>query len=165
MQVFIMRHGQAQNFVEQGSHDDSQRTLTEQGNQEANIMASWLAKNNVKPSQVFVSPYVRAQQTCEIVTADMKSAITTLDFITPEGDANQVHDYIDGYLSELDETKTNQAALLIVSHMPLVSYLVAELTQSMHTPIFATAGIAHIDYNINTMKGQLLAMVSPTQLQ
>ncbi|MEW6995624.1 phosphohistidine phosphatase SixA [Colwelliaceae bacterium MEBiC 14330] len=165
MQVLIMRHGQAQNFVERGNHDDSQRALTEHGKQEASIMASWLDKKHLKPSQVFVSPYIRAQETCDIMTANMQSTITTLDIITPEGNAKQVHDYIDGYLSELVVDSNKQTPLLIVSHMPLVSYLVAQLTQSMHTPIFATGGIAHIDYNIRTMKGQLLAMVSPTQLQ
>ncbi len=115
----------------------------------------------LKLVQVLVSPYIRAQQTCDIVTEDLRSNIITVDFITPAGDARQVHDYIDGVISDLDVNASNQTTLLIVSHMPLVSYLVAQLTQSMNTPIFATAGIAHIDYNVNTMKGQLLGMVSP----
>ncbi len=161
MQVFIMRHGQAQEFSEQNGFDDSQRALTEQGKQEAKIMADWLENKQLKLVQVLVSPYIRAQQTCDIVTEDLRSNIITVDFITPAGDARQVHDYIDGLISELDVNASNQTTILIVSHMPLVSYLVAQLTQSMNTPIFATAGIAHIDYNVNTMKGQLLGMVSP----
>ncbi len=157
-----MRHGEAQDFVEQGSRDDSQRALTEHGKQEANIMATWLQKMNVKPSQVLVSPYVRAQQTCEIVTAYMQSNITTLDFITPSGDAKQVHDFIDGYLNEFkDKSSSNEHSILIVSHMPLVSYLVAELTQSENAPIFSTAGVAEIEYNAEAMKGQLVGIASP----
>ncbi|PKG81928.1 phosphohistidine phosphatase SixA [Colwellia sp. 75C3] len=185
MQVYIMRHGEAQNFVAQGSRDDSQRALTAQGKTEAKMMANWLQKMQINPIHVFVSPYVRAQQTCAIATEMMKSAITTLDFITPSGDAKQVHDFIDGWCSEQQavlelntsgqqeitnivatkQQSTNQeASLLIISHMPLVSYLVAQLTQSDNAPIFATAGIAHIDYDIERMQGTLQRLVSPIEL-
>lgn len=169
MQLFIMRHGEANNFVEQGSRDDSQRALTAQGELEAKTMANWLHKMQVSPSQVFVSPYVRAQKTCAITTSMMTTAIATLDFITPSGDAKQVHDFIDGWCSEqVTVNKTSvemeQKSLLIISHMPLVSYLVAQLTQSEHAPIFATAGIAHIDYDIEKMQGQLVSLISPSEV-
>lgn len=175
MQVYIMRHGEAQNFVAQGSRDDSQRALTAQGKTEAKMMAKWLQKMQINPTQVFVSPYVRAQQTCAIATSMMKSAITTLDFITPSGDVKQVHDFIDGWCSEQvaasqlkkigQQAETKQEpSLLIISHMPLVSYLVAQLTQSGNTPIFATAGIAHIDYDIERMQGTLQHLISPIEL-
>jgi len=161
MQLFIMRHGEAQNFIGQGTLDDSQRALTSAGKKEAQTMADWFEQNQISPKQVFVSPYVRAQQTCGIVTATMQTLITTLDFITPSGNAKQVHDYFDGVCSDsaLDLAQQN---LLIVSHMPLVSYLVAELTQSENAPIFATAGIAQINYDVKTMKGELVAMISPS---
>jgi len=169
MQLFIMRHGEAQGFVEHGSRDDSQRALTKQGELEATMMASWLSKMQINPTQVFVSPYARAQQTCAIVTASMQTAITTLDFITPAGDAKQVHDFIDGWCSEHQETLRQQGdvkeqTLLIVSHMPLVSYLVAQLTQSGNAPIFSTAGIAHITYDLDKMQGQFIRLVSPLDL-
>jgi len=163
MQLFIMRHGEAQNYIEQGSRDDSQRALTHQGEQEAQVMANWLQKMHVPPTQVFVSPYIRAQQTCAIVTSLIKPTTTTLDFITPSGDAKQVHDFIDGFCSSNYE-HASQQSMLIVSHMPLVSYLVAQLTQSENAPIFATAGIAHIDYDTVKMQGQLLGLVTPLDL-
>jgi len=165
-----MRHGEAQNFVEQASRDDSQRVLTAQGEIEAKMMANWLQKMQISPKQVFVSPYIRAQQTCELATAAMQAPITTLDFITPSGDAKQVHDFIDGWCSEQLPASAEQTSaekdqsLLIISHMPLVSYLVAELTQSGNAPIFATAGIAHIDYDTEKMQGSLQRLVSPIEL-
>lgn len=48
--------------------------------------------------------------------------------------------------------------------MPLVSYLVAELTYDQQSPIFQTAAVAHIDYDIKTMKGQLVQLISPADL-
>ncbi len=175
-----MRHGEAQNFVEQGSRDDSQRALTAQGQLEVKMMATWLQKMKIQPTQVFVSPYVRTQQTCAITTSLMQTAITTLEFITPSGDAKQVHDFIDGWCSEQvaalapkisaqqlateSVTPEQDQSLLIISHMPLVSYLVAQLTQSGNAPIFATAGIAHIDYDIDKMQGSLQRLISPIEL-
>jgi phosphohistidine phosphatase len=168
MQLYIMRHGEAQNFVEQGSRDDSQRALTAQGQLEAKMMATWLQKMEIQPTQVFVSPYVRAQQTCAIATSMMQTVITTLDFITPSGDPKQVHDFIDGWCSEQASTESvlpkKEQSLLIISHMPLVSYLVAQLTQSGNAPIFSTAGIAHIDYDIDKMQGALQRLISPIEL-
>ncbi len=165
MQLFIMRHGEAQNYIEQGSRDDSQRALTHQGEQEAQVMASWLQKVHTPPTQVFVSPFIRAQQTCAIVTSLMKTTTSTLDFITPSGDAKQVHDFIDGYCSNiLEKASQHEQSILIVSHMPLVSYLVAQLTQSENAPIFATAGIAHINYDVEKMQGELLGLVAPLDL-
>ena len=160
-----MRHGEAKNFVEHGSRDDSHRALTTQGELEATMMANWLQKMQVNPRHVFVSPYVRAQQTCDIATSTMRTAITTLDFITPSGDAKQVHDFIDGWCNEQSIADIQpEHSLLIISHMPLVSYLVAELTQSENAPIFATAGIAHIDYDIDKMHGTLQRLISPIEL-
>jgi phosphohistidine phosphatase len=162
MQLYIMRHGEAQNFIEQGNRDDSQRILTQEGEQEAHVMARWLQKQPIKPTHVFVSPYRRAQQTCDIATSMLQTAAETLDFITPSGDAKQVHDFIDGWLAQqLAKDPKQKLCLLIVSHMPLVSYLVGELTRFDSAPIFATAGIAHIDYDVEKMHGQLLGLVTP----
>jgi len=161
MQIYIMRHGEAQGFIGQNV-DDSQRKLNVQGETEVHIMADWFKKMEISPEHVFVSPYVRAQQTCNIVTSEMDAAITSLVLITPLDDAKPVHDFIDGWLSDQEpDAKLQDQSLLIISHMPLVSFLVAELTQSNNAPIFATAGVAHIDYDIDKMQGTLLGLTCP----
>lgn len=168
MYIFIMRHGEAANI----DVEDSRRPLTKKGVIEAQKMGRWLADHKLPKIKVFVSPYLRAQQSCEnVVTAikDLKSSheITpeTLNFITPSGDSQQVHDFIDG-LSHLCNTleKDNvptEESILLVSHMPFVSYLVGELTNSTNMPIFATGAIATIDYDIKKMQGQLIDLVCP----
>ena len=180
MQVYIMRHGEAEGFTNQSFHSDSERPLTKQGMFEAQLMADWLTKMNISLNHIFVSPFVRAQQTCELVLKKMNTDAITLDFITPAGDARQVHDFIDGLIGSLDDDESHdaiagvtnaaqtqldqQCAVLLVSHMPLVSYLVAEMTYDDNAPIFATAAIAQIDYDPNTMKGEFIRMVSPLDL-
>jgi phosphohistidine phosphatase len=162
MKIFIMRHGEASQY---GS-SDAQRALTESGEAEVAVMSKWLVKQCSNFDQIIISPYERAQQTANIVTkvintSDMNIEYqTTTDIITPLGDAKVVHDYIDGLL-ENGRIKT----LLFVSHMPLVSYLVEELTVDGAMPIFQTAGISEIDYNAELMKGHLLRQVSPYDLR
>lgn len=157
MQVYIMRHGQA--FT--SGTADALRGLTEQGKLEANVMAKWIADKKISLDEIIVSPFIRAQETAKELSDHLGNHIllTTVDFITPSGIAQKMHDYIDGVCVA---DKVNN--LLIVSHMPLVSYLVADLTIDGNAPIFQTAGIAHIDYDIKRMKGYLVSLTSPDDL-
>ena len=164
-----MRHGEAQPVLEQGS-TDCQRPLTEQGKREVNLVAHWLKDKQINLNTIFVSPYVRAQQTCEIANTKISVKTSTLDLITPSGDAKLVHDFIDGWceqhVKKTDKPlcEEDEKNILIISHMPLVSYLVAQLTQSTNAPIFATAAIAHIEYDEKTMQGKLKRLISPLDL-
>lgn len=157
MQLFVMRHGQAHH----AGNVDSQRELTQQGFVEAKVMGNWLQSQQAQFSKVLVSPYERAQQTATTVVSNMLNAapLTTIDFITPSGCAADVHDFLDG-LCQNDEI----SSILLVSHMPFVSYLVAELTHDSHAPIFQTGAIAHIDYDVKKMTGQLIKLVSPSDI-
>ncbi len=152
-----MRHGQAANFAV----SDAERSLTEQGIQEVNLMAKWLKKLPFEFDQILVSPYRRAQQTANTVSLALNSKpkLVVLDFITPSGDARELHDYIDGICIS---SKIN--SVLVVSHMPLVSYVVAELTNEHTAPIFQTAAIAEISYDVKKMTGNFRQVVTPNDL-
>ncbi|MFQ3194373.1 MAG: phosphohistidine phosphatase [Colwellia sp.] len=157
MRIFVMRHGQAQSMAP----SDQSRELTFLGKGEAENMASRLVDKKVHFDAIFVSPYIRAQQTAKIVKNTLATAtsLTTLEFITPEDSADKMRNYLD--LTFIDNVQAN---ILIVSHMPLVSYLVAEFTCGQHAPLFETASIAEISYDISTMRGQLIAHTSPASL-
>ncbi len=168
MQLYIMRHGEAHFSQDQQPYVDAKRPLTTQGEQEVLLVAEWLSMRNIEFIDVFVSPFLRAQQTKTIVLSKLVPTIThirttTLDFITPSGSAREVHDFIDGYCQSLPTGETNKA-MLIVSHMPLVSYLVGELTQSQHAPLFPTAGLVEINYDTEKMRGEMVKMISPFDL-
>ena len=154
MRIFIMRHGQAQPMA----ISDQDRELTEDGKLEVEKMAFFLLKNKLHFDDLFVSPYIRAQQTATIVKNVLatKTSLTTLDFITPNDTASRLQDYID-----VNFFNQNEKIILIVSHMPLVSYLVAEFTNGQHAPLFQTGSVAEIDYNLDTMQGQLIAHNAP----
>jgi phosphohistidine phosphatase len=172
MYIFIMRHGEAENIV----GEDSLRPLAKKGYLETEKMGFWLTRRKPELMNIFVSPYLRAQQSCKSVckvlnNATLLNGITsqTIDCITPSGNAQFVHDFIDGLLqSNEDKQKENNSdnnhAILLVSHMPFVSYLVGELTESVNMPIFSTGAIAVIDYDIKKMNGQLIEMVAPSTI-
>jgi phosphohistidine phosphatase len=172
MKIFIMRHGEAASFAS----EDSQRPLTTKGVLEAKKMGQWLTYCNPALMNIFVSPYCRAQQTCTNVIDALSKAelstesiVETLDFITPSGNARQFHDYLDGLLqsknSLIEENNVDDNhAILFISHMPFVSYVVGELTGTSNMPIFSTGTIAVIDYDVKLMRGQLMDMVSPEKV-
>ena len=60
----------------------------------------------------------------------------------------------------IDEQKLSQA-LLLVSHMPFVSYYVDTLLSQEKSLLFATAAIAVIDYNPMSSKGTWLELHTP----
>lgn len=165
-----MRHGDASYQATSLSHTDSLIPLTKEGRLEAEYIAQWLATHyseviKANALDIYVSPFLRAKQTCDIVIDTLAAhcslainSATELAFITPCGDAQQAQDFIDGLLSDRHYQKK---AILLVSHMPFVSYLVGQLTQSENMPIFATGAIAQIDYDPKLMQGQLLDMVTP----
>ncbi|WP_075181362.1 phosphohistidine phosphatase SixA [Pantoea sp. 1.19] len=156
MQVFIMRHGDA--ALDAAS--DSVRPLTHCGGDESCQMARWLASQSVSIDRVLVSPYLRAQQTL----ASMRDQLTlpdgeeVLPELTPGGNPERVADYLLALAAE------GVQSALVISHLPLVGYLVSELCPQENPPMFATSAIACVDVNLDTGLGTLLWQVSPAKL-
>ncbi|MDR3431318.1 MAG: phosphohistidine phosphatase SixA [Rouxiella aceris] len=156
MQVVIMRHGEA--ALEAAS--DSVRPLTDCGCDETVCMASWLNGRSVKIQRVLVSPYLRAQQTLEKVRQELTlpEQVDVLPELTPGGDPAQV-------AVELQTlAKEGVSAVLLVSHLPLVGYLVAELCPGHCPPMFATSAMASVEINAETGLGSFDWQFSPSQV-
>ena len=126
--IYIMRHGDAQPYAS----SDSMRELTGRGIAEVEKNGLWLRQQVKSFDLVLVSPYVRAQQTQQLV-CDLMEAPTKLEVfndLVPEGNVENVHDYVDAAIS-LDHPKN----ILLVSHMPMVSYLVEDFSIERISPI------------------------------
>ncbi|WP_034916196.1 phosphohistidine phosphatase SixA [Erwinia sp. 9145] len=156
MQVFIMRHGDA--ALDAAS--DSARPLTHCGSDESRQMAKWMNDQAVDIDRVLVSPYLRAQQTL----ATVREALTlpdgqeVLPELTPGGDPALTACYIQALAKE------GVKSALVISHLPLVGYLVSELCPQEAPPMFATSAIACIDYDADSACGRLVWHVSPAKL-
>ncbi|WP_240919844.1 phosphohistidine phosphatase SixA [Paraglaciecola sp. 20A4] len=156
MHIIIMRHGDAEPL----KYDDRSRELTSFGQEQAATAGTWLSKY-YKANKIelgMVSPYTRARQTMDIVSQkiDIMQQRVSTD-ITPEGNIWLTHDYIDYLLEEKEVSKS----LLLVSHMPFVSYFLDELIGEQHSLFFDTSSIVIVDYQPTTHSGRVLEVYHP----
>lgn len=156
MQIYIMRHGQA----EMMAYSDAERNLTDIGRLESELMAKYLVEQDVSLDAVLVSPYVRAQQTWESVSPFFEGVtnIQILPCLTPAGSARK----------SVDEILALQAAgiesVLLVSHLPLVGYIVGELAPSAGVPAFSTSAVGHISLNDDDGFAELVSLTTVPQV-
>jgi phosphohistidine phosphatase len=118
MDIVILRHGQAEGYAA----TDEQRHLTERGFREAERAGRCLAKDGFVFDGVWVSPYLRTQQTAEQVLKSFPELdIYTQPKLTPETNPSLVFDLI---------KQSGLERLLVISHQPLVGELVALLADT-----------------------------------
>ncbi|PHM46165.1 phosphohistidine phosphatase [Xenorhabdus mauleonii] len=156
MYIFIMRHGEAA----LDSPSDATRELTPRGCQESQKMAHWLSQQSPDIDCVLVSPYIRAEQTLKAVRENLAlpDSEQVLNELTPSGDVALVASYLQVLAMQ------EHSSVLVVSHLPLVGYLVSELVPGQIPPMFATSSIACVELDHKTEKGRLLWQTSPEQL-
>lgn len=149
-----MRHGEAEPY----NSSDKSRNLTLYGRSQAQQAGIWLRQNFEQIDMALVSPYVRAQQTLESVQqfVDVGKIETNSDII-PSGSAQLTHDYVDALLAN----DPNLTSLLLVAHMPIVSFLLDEFCKSQEAALFGTASIFCVDYDVSISRGHRGATFFP----
>ena len=141
MKIILLRHGEAERFAS----SDSQRCLTEIGRKETvSICQEWL-RDLKATTHLLVSPYVRAQQTSELVLSVIGARESvTCDHITPDSDPFQAIEAIETLQSEKSAEQ-----ILVVSHMPLVGLL---CNYYIHGQLrhysFSTSSFVGIDFSV-----------------
>lgn len=137
MELFILRHGHAQDYAPR----DRDRQLSERGREELHGVLQECQEALQNLQYIFVSPYVRAQQTAEVVAEYLVDVPReTLDNLSPNSDPLKL-------INEL--AAKDLQAMLLVSHQPLVGELVNRLcgVEVGHYPM-ATAALAALDMDI-----------------
>lgn len=112
MKLWVLRHGEAQPHAPR----DADRALTEHGREEVLHSAEQLIGKPL--TAILASPYVRAQQTAQLVREALGLAldIRTVPWLTPESSPLKV-------LEQLEA----DGDVLLVSHQPLVGSLIGLL--------------------------------------
>ncbi len=123
-------------------------------------MASWMRRKFIDTDRVLVSPYLRARQTLDVMRDELvlPDGEETLPELTPGGDVAMICCYLQTLANEGLDT------VLVISHLPLVGYLVADLCPTEQAPMFATSAVACVDLDVGNDKGYLNWQVSPAQL-
>lgn len=154
MQLLLMRHGEAEPY----STNDQSRQLTAHGVVQAEYAGEWLQRKFGSVDLALVSPFIRAQQTYAAVSQKItvKTKQDSTD-IVPSGRPEVVHDYVDVLLQERQAVQS----LILVCHMPIVSFLVDQFCQQHMSTMFATSAIAHIEYDVAASKGRIVELYKP----
>ncbi|WP_237466404.1 phosphohistidine phosphatase SixA [Vibrio stylophorae] len=149
MKIYIMRHGEAQSFAP----SDAERPLTQYGEWQSQQVMAELAAQVGTLDRVWVSPYLRAQQTWQAVASTLPKPhlVQTMAEITPHGDEMDV-----AMLLQASAEVDGFDSILIISHLPLVGYLAATLVPEIQPPMFATSSVLAIDYDLQAKRGELL---------
>lgn len=141
MELFLMRHGHAEPYAAK----DSLRPLSTNGELE---VARMIAQNSAELAGVeclIVSPYLRAQQTAEIVQQQLANVPKQdADWLVPNSKPSLL-------LSQLHKMYHEQGikSIMLVTHQPLVGIVLDELCSlepGRHR--MATASLAAIDTEV-----------------
>ena len=121
MRIYLIRHSNAVDPGTPGYEDDSLRPLTEKGRDKMKDIASALKELDVKPDLIVSSPYVRAQQTAEILAKVLKykQELAFSEALVPMGNADNI-------IGEINE-KYSVDELVLVGHEPCLSVLIGTL--------------------------------------
>lgn len=133
MKLWVLRHGEAEPY---GSRPDSERSLTAHGREEALRSAAELIGQPI--TAIYASPYLRAQQTAELVREALgfQPDIRTVEWLTPDNRPQAVAEQ----LVSVDYA-------LLVSHNPLVGNLLGYLQHGhvQQPEAVKTAGLAELE--------------------
>ncbi|MGS2721330.1 phosphohistidine phosphatase SixA [Paraglaciecola aestuariivivens] len=157
MKLIIMRHGQAESYHAQ----DALRELSLEGQTQATKAGEWLSLYLGKDTAVdlaLVSHYTRAKQTFDCLEKHLSVLDTQAsNDVVPDGRPKVAHDFIDALLTQRD----NIEVLLIVSHMPFVSYFLEEVLSDKLSMLFDTSTVVVVDYNLSLGKGEIETIYHP----
>ncbi|MCE0463522.1 phosphohistidine phosphatase SixA [Pseudomonas uvaldensis] len=133
MNVWVLRHGEAEPH---GSRPDPERALTAHGREEVLRSAAELIGRPL--TAIYASPYVRAQQTAQLVreVLGFEPELLTVDWLTPQTPPQTVLEHL-----------RDRDNVLLVSHNPLVGSLLG-LAQHGHLQQpeqVHTAGLAELE--------------------
>jgi phosphohistidine phosphatase SixA len=109
--VFIMRHGEA----EASADSDVKRELTPQGREDIAQMATDYESALSRVDAIWASPYIRTQQTAQLLSQHLSKPIITQPFLPPNGNPIDTLAALENHRNE---------TVLIVSHQPLIGILV-----------------------------------------
>lgn len=161
--LFIMRHGDAE--PAQALKADAIRPLSPMGEHEVLASSVWLndyiaQRGGAGLDWLTVSPYIRAQQTATIVESEVPVQVRDIcDDAVPESDPAT---FAEWFYAMLETRYANAKHVMLVSHMPFISYLVATLDKQTPPLLFPTAAMAEIRVNVTTGQAEFVRMIAPS---
>ncbi len=122
MNLYLLRHGIAEELGQRGVRKDAARPLTSKGRERIRGIAQAMQALDLSFDLILSSPYSRARQTAEIVADKFKARgkLQISEQLTPEGDSNKM-------FTDLNRRRPVLEDVLLVSHEPWMSRLISTL--------------------------------------
>ena len=137
MQLMILRHGNAEPM----QLDDAARELTERGRAQVAWICAQRHKELAAVRAIWASPFVRTQQTAQIVAEHLQLPVITESVLVGDTPPQQV-------LDALGDADAGEFPLLLVSHQPLVGSLVNGLCGSGNAHPMGTSSLACLSADV-----------------
>ncbi|MEY2497926.1 MAG: phosphohistidine phosphatase [Verrucomicrobiota bacterium] len=147
MKLYLLRHGKA-DWPNWNKPDDD-RPLTDDGRKQLAAVAKMLARLEIAPA-IVTSPLPRASQTAEIAGKHLRQKIRVEPLLRPGFDAGKLKKILKDFSGD---------ALMIVGHEPDFTRTIFQLTGG--DTKLSKAGVALIDLDISSMKGELRWLIPP----
>lgn len=147
MKLYLLRHGKA-DWPNWDKPDDD-RPLTDEGRKQLAAVAKMLARLEIAPL-ILTSPLPRASQTAEIAGKHLREKIRVEPLLRPGFDGGKLKKILKDFSSD---------SLMIVGHEPDFTRTIFQLTGG--NAKLPKAGVALVDLDISSMKGELRWLVPP----
>lgn len=120
-EIYILRHGEAEDINECKTHSDFDRKLTEEGKEKTIKLSKLFNKLNEDIDLILTSPYIRAKETAEIFSGNFseKPTLKTVDFLS-SGTSSK--DIVKGLISYYSYKK-----IILVGHAPDMEFFLGKL--------------------------------------
>ena len=130
MDLYVLRHGVAEDRGGSGYASDGERPLTAKGVRRMARQVRRLRSLDVSIDVVVTSPLVRAVQTAEIVHEGLRvtGGLVTSNSLAPGGSPSQL-------ISNLATGYSSTGDVMVVGHEPYLSSLVSVLTTGDPEPV------------------------------
>ena len=164
-ELFIMRHGQAENPSAATGWSDRARQLTEVGVQRIQAMIPAMRQLQFVPELIVSSPYPRAAETARIVHEGLKIG-RSIQFVDALGADQNVFAF---YQTQLAERLESSDSLMVVGHEPILSQLASLLIAgNLSTRIQMKKGaVIHLECGVfgRECRGMLKGLWTSKQLR
>jgi phosphohistidine phosphatase len=130
MNLYILRHGNAEERGVALSSHDRDRALTPEGRKRTLRLARALGALGISFDLILSSPYVRARETAAIVAQTLKAErrLVLTPHLTPGGNHRKLVDQLHGGTEKL-------TSVLLVGHEPDLSGLISVLLTGEQSPL------------------------------
>lgn len=122
MKLYLLRHGDAGESNAAGYTTDAARALTPKGIKRTRQLANALRQMGITFDAIYSSPFIRAQQTAEIIARSMmlEKQLRTTSQLAPDHALTEA-------LALIESATSKAKAVLLVGHEPNFSQLISLL--------------------------------------